>query len=140
MGRTNLQHEKLTCHLEAEARKRLERYAFKVARRRLIIKGEQRGQIDYFGVEGLRKQRALPLGELLSALILTTPDNVWDDALEAIKDPPSVAAVLDKRKKRKREMDREYREAERKGWKELEALKERRKRFKLLISLSVVHT
>jgi hypothetical protein len=127
MGRTNLRNKKLTCHLQAEARKRLESYAFKVARRRLLIKGGQQGEIDYFGVEGLRKKRALPLGELLSALILKTPDYVWDDALEAIRDPPSVAAVLDKRKKRKREMDREYRETERKeGWKGLEALKERR--------------
>jgi hypothetical protein len=140
MGRTNLQHEKLTCHLEAEARKRLEGYAFKVARRRLIIKGEEQGPIDYLGVEWLRKRRALPLGELLSTLILKTPDYVWDGVLEAIKDPPSVAAVLDKRKKRKRQMDREYREEERKGWKALEALKERRKRLKLLISPSVVHT
>ena len=87
------------------------------------------GPIDYCGVAGLRERRALPLGELLSALILTAPDYVWDEALEAIKDPASVAAVVEKRKKRKREMNREYREAERKGgWKELEALKERRKR------------
>jgi hypothetical protein len=132
MGRTNLKHQKLTCHLAAEARKRLESYAFQVARRRLMIKGEERGDIEYLGVKWLRERRVLPLGEVLSALILRAPDRVWDAALEAIKDPPSVAAIREKRKKRKREMDREYRreyrEAERKGWKELEALKERRKR------------
>jgi hypothetical protein len=128
MGRTHLKHQKLTCHLAAEARKRLESYAFKVARRRLMIKGEERGDIEYLGVKWLRERRVLPLGELLSALILTAPDRVWEKALEAIKDPPSVAAVVERRKKRKRAMDREYREAERKGYKELEALKERRKR------------
>ena len=129
MGRTNLKHERLGCHLAAEAKKRLEGYAFKVARRRLIVKGDEPGQIDYFGVKGLRERRVLPFGELLSALILTAPEYVWDEALEAIKDPPSVAAVVERRKKRKRAMDREYRKAERKGgWKALEALKERRKR------------
>jgi hypothetical protein len=131
MGRTNLKHEKLTCHLQAKAIEWLEGYAFKVARRRLIIKGEEPGPIDYLGVKGLRERRALPFGELLSALMLAAPDYVWDQALGAIKDPPSVAAVIEKRKKRKREMDREYRKAERKGWQALEALKERRKRSSL---------
>jgi hypothetical protein len=76
LGRTNLNHKRLECHVAAEAKKRLESYAFRVARRRLIVKGEEPGQIDYFGVKGLRERRTLPFGELLSALILAAPDYV----------------------------------------------------------------
>jgi hypothetical protein len=107
-----------------------------VAYRRAIIKeegqGEVRGTLDYLGVKAFdRSRRQLPFGEVLSALILTASDSVWHAAIGTIKDPPSVAAVTEKRKQRKREKDREYRrekrEAECKGWKALEAFQERRK-------------